>query len=294
MRRHPIHTLCRAGSIALFVLLFHHTLLAQESGTAVVYEQLYQGSRTASGEAYSRTALTAAFNSPLVTLGKTRVRIRRLDNQLSVVARVNDEVPIGKNCLIMLSEATGLALHLGTSDRTNVEVSVISDDAANNIPKIPTAKPAISAMPAVKAKTIIAAKPAHQPKPAPAKAAKKKTAVKAKVVPKFRWDDGSEYGIYRVGAVRKGYEGYGVQVESSKEYDSLLGKINALQNQGFTEVLVDTEAADGGEPTYRLLLGPFNTEVEADAQRKLCTERGLKGTFVLGLWTLPFKHGKKP
>ena len=72
----------------------------QLSGIASYYAEEFQGRKTANGEVYDMHALTAAHRTlPF----NTRVRVINLDNQRSVVVRINDRGPFKDDRVIDLS-----------------------------------------------------------------------------------------------------------------------------------------------------------------------------------------------
>jgi len=62
-------------------------------GKAVYYSSVYHGRKTASGEIYNETELTAAHRT--LPFG-TQVKVTNLKNGKSVVVKVNDRGPFGK------------------------------------------------------------------------------------------------------------------------------------------------------------------------------------------------------
>jgi len=85
----------------------------EETGLATYYASSLAGRRTASGERYDPSLLTAAHRRlPFGTL----VEVRRRDGKRSVVVRINDRGPYGANRVIDLSRRAAEALgivHLG-------------------------------------------------------------------------------------------------------------------------------------------------------------------------------------
>ena len=78
-----------------------------ERGLASWYGAHYHGRQSASGEIYDQDQLTAAH--PTLPFG-TKVRVRRLDQDSSVVVRINDRGPFVKSRVIDLSRAAAAKL----------------------------------------------------------------------------------------------------------------------------------------------------------------------------------------
>jgi rare lipoprotein A len=94
----------------------------RESGVASYYAQSLHGRRTASGERYDNQALTAAHRT--LPLG-SRVRVTNLDNDRSVVVRINDRGPYVEKRLIDLSYAAARELQFIDRGTTRVSIEVL-------------------------------------------------------------------------------------------------------------------------------------------------------------------------
>ena len=90
-----------------------------EIGIASWYGAPYHGQPSASGEIYDQEKLTAAHRT--LPFG-TRVRVRRLDREGSVVVRINDRGPFVKSRIIDLSHAA--AVRLGMTDGGVAQVTL--------------------------------------------------------------------------------------------------------------------------------------------------------------------------
>jgi len=80
---------------------------AGEVGMASYYSAAFHNGRTASGERYSKYAMTAAH--PTLPFG-TKVRVTHLGNGRHVVVRINDRGPFVKGRIIDLSYAAARKL----------------------------------------------------------------------------------------------------------------------------------------------------------------------------------------
>ncbi len=97
-------------------------------GIASWYGSKFHGRRTSSGEDYDMYALTAAHRSlPLPTY----VRVTNLDNDKSLVVRVNDRGPFHDDRLIDLSYAAAVKLGFADSGTAPVRVRALSPDGAD-------------------------------------------------------------------------------------------------------------------------------------------------------------------
>ena len=104
----------------------------RERGIASWYGKKFHGHRTSSGEAYNMYAMTAAHKQlPLPTY----VRVTNLENQRSVVVRVNDRGPFHRNRIIDLSYAAAKKLGIIAKGTGMVEVTAIHPGSKQPAPR---------------------------------------------------------------------------------------------------------------------------------------------------------------
>jgi len=93
-----------------------------EQGVASWYGTLFHGRKTAMGDKYDMFGMTAAHKTlPLPTY----VRVTNLENDLSIVVRVNDRGPFHSNRVIDLSYSAASRLDMLDKGTALVEVSAI-------------------------------------------------------------------------------------------------------------------------------------------------------------------------
>ncbi|MFM8450062.1 MAG: septal ring lytic transglycosylase RlpA family protein [Haliscomenobacter sp.] len=100
-------------------------LFGQESeiGWANFYSDIYQGKQTAYGEIYDRNQFTCAHpDYPLGTL----LRITRLDNQSTVMVRVNDKGPHAEGFLVTMSMGAASAIQMAGLGKARVLVEPVA------------------------------------------------------------------------------------------------------------------------------------------------------------------------
>jgi rare lipoprotein A len=88
-------------------------------GTASWYGRIFQHKKTASGEPYDMFQFTAAHRS--LPLGSW-VKVTDLTTDRSVVVRINDRGPIGRNRIIDLSFGAAKMLAMKGLDRVRLDV----------------------------------------------------------------------------------------------------------------------------------------------------------------------------
>lgn len=95
----------------------------KETGTASWYGQKFHGHETSNGERFDVYRFTAAHKSlPLPSY----VRVTNLNNQKSLVVRVNDRGPFHGNRLIDLSYAAAVRLGFADAGTAQVEVEMLA------------------------------------------------------------------------------------------------------------------------------------------------------------------------
>ena len=91
-------------------------------GMASYYGSEFAGSRTASGERFDPTAMTAAHRS--LAFG-SRVVVTNLANGQEVVVRVNDRGPWGKGRIIDISHAAAREIGMHRSGTARVKLELL-------------------------------------------------------------------------------------------------------------------------------------------------------------------------
>ena len=94
------------------------------SGVASYYGQELAGNRTASGERFDPSGMTAAHRT--LPFG-SMVRVTNLANGQSVVVRINDRGPFGRNRVIDVSHAAAKEIGLHRSGTARVSMSLLDD-----------------------------------------------------------------------------------------------------------------------------------------------------------------------
>lgn len=87
--------------VCMSVLVFGVEGGDKELGKASYYAKMFEGRKTANGEIFTNSELTAAHKE--LPLG-TKVRVTNLENGRSVVVRINDRGPFIRGRIIDLTE----------------------------------------------------------------------------------------------------------------------------------------------------------------------------------------------
>lgn len=103
--------------------------LTKWSGIASYYHHKFNGRKTATGEIFRNTYLTAANN--FLPLG-TIVKVTNIANGLSVIVRINDRMNFKNKRLIDLTQAAASKIGLIDKGIGEVELEIITDNVAIN------------------------------------------------------------------------------------------------------------------------------------------------------------------
>lgn len=93
---------------------------------ASFYHDYFQGKRTACGEPFDQRKLTAAHKS--LPIG-TMVKVRNLENERSVIVRINDRGPYVRTRVIDLSKAAAIQLGIVQKGSAHVSLEVLDNEA---------------------------------------------------------------------------------------------------------------------------------------------------------------------
>lgn len=288
-----------------------------EFGMASYYDDDFQGGRTAYGEVYDKSKLTAAHK--LYPYG-SMIKVTRLDNKKSVTVKVIDKGPFIKGRVVDLSKAAAERLGLVNDGIAEVKVELIStpgkeDELAkdenplagdesvitppsfeDNTPlpstrtvgeKTETGGEGQAIAEATPAKKVD--KPVKEETPKTTTATKKASSktssatTKQKSTDKLVGKDYTQYGLYKIEIKKPAKKGYGVQVASLSSYENLMRQITDLQAKWFDNVLVSIEKAPKNASTYKIILGPFATEAEAKAYQSSLKKKHKMSGFVVDL-----------
>ena len=100
-----------------------------QTGVASYYGKKFHGRTTANGERFNMWAMTAAHKSiPF----DTKVRVTNLENNLSVIVRINDFGPFSKGRIIDLSRGAASKIGMIESGTAKVALEVLDSDTRDD------------------------------------------------------------------------------------------------------------------------------------------------------------------
>lgn len=229
-----------------------------EYGKASFYADKFQGNKTANGERFDQKKLTAAHRTlPF----NTYVKVTNLNNQQSVVVKINDRGPFVKGVIIDLSKAAAQRINMIQAGVVNVKMEIVNGpqkdpgttiSMGNNNPTV----------------TIEPEKP-QQPTP---------TIAISKPKPRI----GKSTNLFSVDVKELALENYGIQVGSYAQYQNILKQINSLQKKIQKGCMVFVGKSSEGNTLYKLIVGPFPSKSAAENYLAALKKHTING-FVVDL-----------
>lgn len=235
-----------------------------ETGIASWYGPTFHGQRTASGEVFDQEALTAAHPTlPIPSL----VQVTNLENGREIIVRVNDRGPFVGGRLIDLSRRSAEVLGFEDQGQARVHVRYLGP-APRRVNADGSVAPATPPVP---------------PAAPPANAQVEEGPVPLTPPSAQAQDDGDDLlaGAPVGGEVARppatyapppAAGAYVVQVGAFSDPSNAQRVRNEVQAAG--PVTVDVRRAADGRELFRVRVGPFQTQAEADDARRTLAELG--------------------
>ncbi len=221
--------------LQLLILKGYSQVGYTQEGTASIYAEKFEGRTTASGESYGfRKATCAHLTLPFGSL----VKVTNLNNNQSVVVRVNDRGPFTPDRIIDLSRSAAEKLGFVKTGTAKVRIEVVEGplnttpnqaNSQNQITNTQTTNPIVITNNEEK-----------------------------KVEPYLE----SEFYDLKVNLIQP--KGFTIQVGSYKEMVNTLRIANDLKNSLKKEVRVQVTTVNS-EKIYRLFVGSFSSRKEAES-----------------------------
>ncbi|GAB4422151.1 MAG: hypothetical protein OHK0039_37960 [Bacteroidia bacterium] len=289
----PVPSFCR---ILALLLLFSGSLLSTsaqvEEGMASWYNDKFHGARTSSGEPYDKNKFTCAHRTlPFNTV----LKVTNLQNGRTVTVKVNDRGPHKAERIVDLSRAAAEQIDLVRAGVARVKIEVVrggtpgpgtTQTAAQYVvpqtpspvqprpglqPNAPSRPVDLSKLPVVD----VNGDPLLRDNavPDPGKPQPTPTPVPSEEVEKYT------PALFQMIAAKSSADGFGVQVGAFFSYYRLLEALDEINAKGFTNTLVHSSVKDG-KPVFRIIVGPYPTQKDADLMRRTIEKKGLKGYVV--------------
>ncbi len=230
----------------------------QQTGYATYYADRYHGQQTAYGDIYDRSAYTCASQAfPKNTL----LRVTRLDNQKTVVVRVNDRGPWGnEENVIDLSYAAAERIGMIQAGRVRVRVDKIGTSSANPAPpdvitKKATPRRSRAGLPTARSREV------SQPVAPPRRSNNPPPTTNTNANDGLSWISGN-------------HQAYGVQIAAYSDRDNAANQSKKWQDQGLTDLYIWQESAK----TYKVIVGKYASRTQAEQKLAFLRKQyGLEG-----------------
>lgn len=215
-----------------------------EVGDAIFYADYLHGQPTAFGETYDRFAMTCAHHR--LPQGAI-LRVTRVENNKSIVVRVNDRGAYAPGVVVQLSRAAAASIDLLRAGRAKVQVTVIGYSATNPQP---------------------GNKGNFSPQPQAYDAAGGRLATKGQPV--------------KASPPKDLARGYAIQLASYRDLDNAQRQANALTQQGLPRVFLRQDTKTG-TTLFKVVTGFFESRPHARAYLDQLKTKYLLDGYILQL-----------
>jgi len=238
----------------------------EQTGTASWYGPTFNGGRTASGEAFDQTALTAAHPTlPIPSL----VQVTNLENGREVIVRVNDRGPFVGARLIDVSQGAAQVLGFEQSGHARVHIRYlgpaprhVNADGSNAPPTLPAPASVAPRNEAEEGPASLLPSASMTPALAGGPSNEAPDAHPAPSAPQYEASPGA----------------YFVQVGAYSDLTNAQRVRDAVGAAG--PVAVDTRHTAAGGELFRVRVGPWQSREEADAARRTVASLGYGDAVV--------------
>lgn len=235
----------------------HEDYTYSEIGIASWYGPDFHGGKTANGEVFDETKLTAAHRTlPMPSL----VRVTNLENGISANIKVNDRGPYARDRILDLSSAAADVLGIKEKGTARVKVEILPEES-RNLKELAIASqntdiyaPDIQQNPVEKPAEPVVVAPVQEA-PAPVQTESVSDTTKT-----------------------EGVGDYFVQVGAYSTYDKAEIMKNKLSHLGTVKIF---KAVANGNTLYKVRLGEFMTPEEAEKAQRAVSEAGVTGSRVI-------------
>jgi rare lipoprotein A len=267
---------------------------AQEFGIASVYSSKFQGSRTASGEIFNHNQLTAAHKRlPFGSL----VKITRTDNGKSVIVRINDRGPFVSERVTDLSKAAGSRLGIGSEDEVRVKIEEYTDAKIQegksnssirlngNPPlskQVPKPLPMPDPVDYIASKGIGERSVLREYRSVPTKNVATQPVIikKNSAIANFKGVEKNRAGFVALNMNKPNSSaGYAIQVAVLSNHENMVKKVDKLDDN-FNNVFVSIIKGKTGNPNYKVMIGPFESQASAASYLKIVKRKSIDGFVV--------------
>lgn len=230
--------------------------ISEETGKAGVYTEGFDGQPTANGEIFDNNAMTAAHpNLPLPSL----VQVSHQENGREIVVRVNDRGPFGGDRVMDLSKRAAEVLGFSAGQTAPIALRYLGPAPVMQVPNAQTIADASPKKPEPQAKPFgvppVQEASYLQPKPTLAAPRPAATSIKA----------AGQGNVY-------------IQAGSFTDIGNAHSLTRALGRNMTVEI---QEARVNNADYFRVMIGPFQSQAEANIQRSQLRAAGIADGFLV-------------
>jgi rare lipoprotein A len=276
------------------LILLSGPVFGQESGKASYYADRFHGEKTASGELYDMAKFTAAHRT--LPFG-TYVKVTRIDNNKSVIVRVNDRGPHKPDRVIDISKAAAVQIDLVRAGVANVKLEILRPgEESNPVPVVTSGIPDPVVAPdpndpasdlppdAVPISEILVKPTDNTPKPVENRPVTVKPPTDPNIRPPVQPPPVPDEpmkadGLYNFHASKVETSGYGIQIGAFSSYRNVLELMDNLHAKSVDFTMLYVTTVDK-KAFFKVILGPFPTKEAADAYLTEMRKKELDGLLI--------------
>ncbi|MFN0016137.1 MAG: septal ring lytic transglycosylase RlpA family protein, partial [Saprospiraceae bacterium] len=226
----------------------------------------------------------------------TNLKVTRLDTKKSVIVRVNDRGPFMDGYVVDLSRTAAEKIGLIREGVTKVKIEVVNESAPANVKPLtysaptktlpahlePVSYSSTSRVSSASDATTQLVKPVRQnPSGSAVVPATYSTVQGPQALPASPGKATAQVSeLYQIELKPVQSRGFGLQMAVLTDSENLFQQIEKLQKIWPGKVIVNHEES-ALSAKYKLILGPFASKKEAEAQQKKAAGKGYKKTFVV-------------
>lgn len=271
-----------------------------EYGLASIYSNDFAGGQTSSGAEFDPDKHTAAHKS--LPYGSI-VRVTNLENNRSIMVKINDRGPFIRGFVIEMSSSAAEAIRL-KGNKPKVKLEVEKEEAYPESSELivdtydyngDTEEPNPFALdekeekeeekvdenPFTEKKEEEKVTPEEEStSKGDEKKEKKTTEVdKPKELAKINTKGYCDFELYKSNTFIPKASGYGVQIGKYHNLQNVLKQTAILQENWFSKIML-TREIEKDKPIYTVIIGPFDDRESAAAYSKNASKKGVKGFVV--------------
>ncbi len=251
-----------------------------EYGFASTYSDEFHGVPTASGELYNKNKPTAAHKT--LAFGSV-VKITNLDNNRSVIVRINDRGPFIKGYVIEVSRSASETLKI-KEGKAKVKIEIVKEESYPNPSELDENLLVANDVEPLDSKSDEFVPKSYENNDDKKEVKSTDTSTKTKApntkkdteLSPLKAEDYVAFDLYKTTTFDPKEGGYGVQIGNYNNFHNVLKETAKLQENWFSNIML-TRQTEGDKTIYKLIIGPFDSREAAASYQKNADKKGVKG-----------------